>query len=219
MNTLDFHDRDLVTNPTPRVPVALVLDTSTSMQGAPIAELERGVEVFREAVAADEVARAAVELAVVTFGPTRLARDFAPIDDHALPALAANGDTPMGNAVLLALDALERRKAEYRGAGVDYYQPWLVLMTDGQPTDSIDAAAARTTALVQARKVTVFPIGIGAGADLAVLARLSGGREPLRLSGLRFADFFQWLSRSVARVSQSVPGAKVALPPPGWAEV
>ena len=35
--------RDLVDNPTPRVPVLLCLDTSGSMMGAPIHELNLGV--------------------------------------------------------------------------------------------------------------------------------------------------------------------------------
>lgn len=220
MTELSFEDSDLVSNPTPRVPVCLCLDVSGSMAGMPITELARGVELFFEAVREDEVARHSVEVALVTFGPSRLALDFAPITEQVVPVFAAEGDTPMGNAVLRGLDALERRKGEYRAAGVDYFQPWLVLMTDGQPTDSIDAAVARTVGLSQARKLTVFPIGIGDGADLATLARFAPGRDPLRLSGLRFSQFFQWLSRSVARVSQSTPGQSVPLPAPtGWAEV
>lgn len=220
MTDLSLHDSDLVFNPTPRVPVCLCLDVSGSMQGTPIDELARGVELFFEAVKGDEVARSSVEVAVVTFGPSRLVLDFGPIDKQTVPSLVAAGDTPMGTAVLLALDALERRKTEYRGAGVDYFQPWLVLMTDGQPSDSIDAAAARTAGLVGARKLTVFPIGIGSSADLTTLERFSPGRSPLRMQGLRFADFFQWLSKSVARVSQSVPGQSVPLPAPsGWAQV
>ena len=38
--------RDLVDNPTPRVPVLLCLDTSGSMMGAPIHELNLGVQQY-----------------------------------------------------------------------------------------------------------------------------------------------------------------------------
>ncbi len=41
----------------------------------------------------------------------------------------------MGAGVEQALNILEKRKAEYSSKGVDYYQPWMVLMTDGYPTD------------------------------------------------------------------------------------
>ena len=126
----------------------------------------------------------------------------------------------MGEAVMTALDLLENRKEEYRNAGVDYYQPWMVLMTDGIPTDDITEASYRIGSLVENRKLTVFPIGIG-DADMEVLAKLGGGRKPLKLQGLRFAEFFTWLSRSVTRVSQSIPGEKVQLPEglESWAEL
>ena len=38
--------RDLVDNPTPRVPVILCLDVSSSMQGRSIAELNGGIQQF-----------------------------------------------------------------------------------------------------------------------------------------------------------------------------
>ena len=37
----------------------------------------------------------------------------------------------MGEGVDLALNLLEQRKAAYKATGVDYYQPILVLMSDG----------------------------------------------------------------------------------------
>lgn len=220
MTDLLLSDDDLVMNPTPRVPVCLCLDVSGSMSGAPIEELRAGVHAFFDEVRTDEVARHSVEIAIVTFGPARLALDFAPIEKQQIPTLHAWGDTPMGAAALTGLDALERRKGEYRAAGVDYFQPWMVLMSDGAATDSVDAAASRASGLVSARKLTVFPIGIGDGADLTTLARFSPTRPPLRLQGLKFRDFFQWLSQSVARVSQSIPGQAVPLPAPtGWSTV
>lgn len=128
----------------------------------------------------------------------------------------------MGSAVNLALDLLDARKKEYSSAGIDYYQPWLVLMTDGQPTDSIDSAVQRSVQLLETKKLTIFPIGIGASADMAVLGRFSPKRTPLRLKGLNFRTFFEWLSKSVSRVSQSIPGEAVPLDEKGlkgWAEL
>ncbi len=95
-------------------------------------------------------------------------------------------------------------------------------MTDGAPTDNIDSAVRRVVDLVDAKKLTVFPIGIGGGADMKTLARFSPNRDPLRLDGLKFKGFFEWLSRSVARVSRSTPGDSVKLDPEGlagWAEL
>ena len=220
---LTLSHEDLAENPTPRVPVCLCLDTSSSMSGEPIAELNQGVASFVEALRQDDVARYAAEISVVTFGGVaRTAIDFAALERQTFAPVYADGGTPMGAGVGLAMDLLERRKREYAASGIDYYQPWLVLMTDGQPTDAIEASARRVAEAVSGRKLSVFPIGIGSGADMTVLAQFSPTRAPLRLDGLKFRDFFAWLSRSVARVSQSIPGQSVPLDAEGirgWAQV
>jgi uncharacterized protein YegL len=141
---------ELVNNPTARVPVCLCLDTSSSMSGNPIEELNQGVEAFLTELKSDEVAQYSAEVAVVTFGGVASkALDFAALSSQTVPRLAADGGTPMGAGVEMALNLLEKRKREYADAGVDYYQPWLVLMTDGQPTDAIETAVARTVALLE----------------------------------------------------------------------
>jgi len=224
MPTLDIGADDLVDNPTPRVPVSLCLDTSGSMGGAPIQELVRGVNLFYDAIDEDNDAHDSAEINIVEFNTAAgLVHDFASIERLSrISSLSASGATAMGAGVNLALDSLEKRKATYSQSGVLYYQPWLVLMTDGAPTDNIEVAVKRVVDLVEAKKLTVFPIGIGSGADMKTLARFSPNRPPLRLDGLKFNEFFEWLSKSVARVSRSTPGDAVKLDLEGlagWAEL
>ena len=57
-------------NPEPRCPVVLVLDTSGSMKGTPIQELNQGLREFSLALRRDRLASLRVEVAVVTFGGT-----------------------------------------------------------------------------------------------------------------------------------------------------
>jgi uncharacterized protein YegL len=218
---------DLVNNPTARVPVCLCLDTSGSMEGAPINELNEGVRIFYDAIREDETAMFSAEICIITFGEIhKLIQDFTNIDYHTvIPTLNADGGTPMGEAVNLALDCLDSRKQKYKDAGVDYYQPWLVLMTDGEPNgreSDFERAVHRTRELVEQKKLTVFPIGIGRGADMNTLSKFSPKRSPLRLKGTNFKHFFNWLSQSVARTSQSMPGEDVKLDLEGikgWAEL
>jgi uncharacterized protein YegL len=207
-----INEDDLVTNPTPRVPVCLCLDTSGSMAGPPISELDEGVRAFIAAVLGDDTAKDSAEIAVVTFGgDAEVKADFGPVETLEPPSFAAGGCTPMGDAVDKAVTLLEERKRAYAEAGVDYFQPWLVLMTDGAPTDSIERAATRVADLVERRRLSVFAIGIGETADLVTLARFTPKRPPLRLKGLAFPKFFEWLSKSVSQVAQSVPGQHVQL--------
>lgn len=229
---------DLVSNPTPRIPICLCLDTSGSMKGAPIEELNRGVQTFYDAIKRDEIAYYSAEICVVTFGgnePT-LERDFSSMElQPDAPELSADsGFTPMGEAIQMAIDRLDQRKAQYQRYGVDYYQPWLVLMTDGVPFigDSEAQIATESDALTKAqqlirervadRKLTLFPIGIGENASMDIMKMLSPNRDPLRLQGLKFNEFFEWLSKSVSRVSQSMPGERISLDMEGikgWAEL
>lgn len=227
MNNNLFRKEDLVNNPTTRVPVCLCLDTSGSMDGAPIEELKSGVRLFYDAIRDDEVALYSAEVCIVTFGgDAHCVADFSGLERQTeTPSLIASGITPMGEAVNLALDLLERRKQEYRDQGVDYFQPWLVLMTDGEPNGNpseLERAIKRTSDAVRQKKLTVFPIGIGQNADMRTLASFSPNRSPLRLQGLKFQEFFQWLSQSVSRTSQSIPGESVPLDYEGikgWAEL
>lgn len=206
---------DLLLNPTNRVPIGLCLDVSGSMAGSPMDELNEGVRSFFEALKADPIAKASAEVAIISFSDRAEAvLDFQGLEGvHQPPVMeSAGGSTSLGEGVDLALDRLETRKQEYQKAGVDYFQPWLVLMTDGQPTSHAHIQAGPRACEMESRgKLAVFPIGIGSNADMNTLAMFSKKRPPLRLQRLNFRQFFEWLSKSVVRVSQSRPGEKVEL--------
>lgn len=121
---------------------------------------------------------------------------------------------PDGEALIIALNKLEERKQQYKDSGIDYYQPWLVVMTDGKPNgDSavLEEACRQTSSLQAEKKLCIFPIGIGDQADMQVLGRISPHQRTFKLEGLKFVEFFQWLSKSVSRISQSMPGETVSL--------
>ncbi len=217
-----FGGEDFASNPESRCPVVLLLDTSGSMSGAPIAELNDGIAVFKQEIMSDELAAKRVEVAIVTFGPVSIAAEFQTMDAFYPPNLSASGDTPMGAAVTRALSMLEDRKAEYRAHGISFYRPWVFLITDGAPTDSWATAAAGAREGESARKFAFFAVGVQ-GADVGVLSQFST-REPLRLQGLKFRELFQWLSNSMKSVSRSQVGEAVPLidptvGPTGWATV
>jgi len=210
--------KDLIDNPTTRVPVVLCLDVSASMTiDGRIEQLNKGVQEFFRSVSEDKIAKWAAEICIVTFSnEAKKVVDFNYVEKQkeAFEALElkASGNTAMGAAVELSLSLLDQRKEEYRKKGVDYWQPWLVLMTDGQATDNIDKAADRCGKLVDEGKLVVFPLALGRGANLEELKSFSPKRVPLRLNENKLSEFFNWLSQSVRTTSQSAPGAKVNLP-------
>jgi uncharacterized protein YegL len=221
-----YREEDLISNPTPRCACMLLLDTSGSMDGKPLSELMEGVNQFISEIKTDDFAASSVELGIITFGgEVTKVLTFQSVEKIMEEiVLTANGNTPMGAAISEAIKLLESRKNEYKKNGVSYYQPWLVVMSDGAPTDDdvFTDAAENLKKQSEDKKITVFGIGIGDQADLEELAKFCpSNRPPKRLKGLKFKEFFQWLSQSLSRVSQSTPGTtQVSLPPPdGWAAI
>jgi uncharacterized protein YegL len=201
----DFSPRVNENNPDPRIACALLLDTSYSMTGLPIEELNRGFAQFCTEIRGNGLAAKRAEIAVITFGGVaRLEIPFTEGRDLQPRRLSADGQTPMGAALDLALDQLSAQKQAYKNAGLEYYRPWLFVLTDGEPTDEMvfTASAARVRRAEAAKGVSVFPIGIGGDANMRRLRELSA-RPPIKLDGLSFVEFFLWLSSSLASASQS----------------
>ena len=207
-------DRDLIENPSPRCACMLMLDTSASMFGAPIRELNAGVQAFISAIQEDDMAACSVELGVITAGGkvTEQLPFTTGMNISQSRQFIASGLTPLGEAMELALDRLEERTESYRKAGVAYYQPWLVVISDGVPTDQWQGVSVRARTLAQQRKLVVMPVGVEE-ADLEALSAFST-RPAKRLDGLKFREFFLWLSASMSRVSASSSTTdQVKLPP------
>src|SRR4029079_8785998 len=166
-------------NPEPRCPVVLLLDTSGSMHGQPIGELNERLRAFKEAIQADRLAALRVEVAIVPFGgsvkpidvraDTSTAFDpaqpFVIVDGFDPPILTANGDTPMGAAVRQGLQLLRDRKEIYKANSVDYFRPWMFLITDGKPTDDWHGGALQLRD-EEARKGVIFLGGGVTGGEL-----------------------------------------------------
>jgi uncharacterized protein YegL len=210
-------------NPEPRCACVLLLDNSGSMGGEPIKQLNRGLVILKEELAKDALARRRVEIAIVTFGQNvKVIQDFVTAEDYQPPVVDAMGLTPMGSGILKALEVLEARKSLYKANGVQYYRPWIFLITDGapegEPEHLIKEAAQRIKADEAAKRVAFFAIGVE-GAEMDQLAEISV-RAPLPLQGLKFVELFKWLSASMTGVSSSKVGDQVSLPPPqGWSAV
>ena len=214
-----FDNVEFANNPEPRCPVLLLLDSSGSMQGRPISELNAGLQTFRDDLFADSLAAKRVEVAIVTFGPMKVENDFIGIQHFNAPTLTAGADTPMGAAIEQGLELLRHRKDAYKANGIQYYRPWIFMITDGGPTDSVSRAAQLIREGEDKKAFMFYAVGVE-GANFESLKNISV-REPLKLQGLRFRDLFQWLSASLSTVAHSKTDDKPPLSNPtapnGWA--
>jgi len=205
-------------NPEPRCPCLLLLDTSGSMAGEAIAELNAGIKSFYNELQGDSLAIKRVEVALMTFGPVRVISEFNTAECFFDPQLEAVGDTPIGEAIRKGIELIRARKEQYRANGISFYRPWIFLITDGAPTDEWQSAASLVREGEASKAFAFFTIGVNK-ADMKVLKQISV-REPVKLQGLKFREFFQWLSNSMKSASRSNPGDRIQLAPPlGWSEI
>lgn len=204
------------------IPAVLLVDTSGSMSGAPIEELNRGLREFGNALQEDSLALGRAEVCIISFNSSvETEMGFRPAVDYEAPTLSASGLTSFNEAIQAGLDAIESRKKEYKDQGVSYYRPWLFVLTDGAPTDTgLEASAkSRLQDAIRNKKVTYMPMGIGDGADTRKLQEYypdeAAAKPVLKADAKNFKEAFVWLSASISLISKSDPNttSQVNLPP------
>ena len=224
---------EFIENSQSRCPYIVLVDSSGSMKGEPINELNEGLKLFKNALIKNELASKRVELAVISFDSTIKnytdgfisPRDYEPVE------IEAEGVTRMNLAIKTAYSLIQIRKDQYKAAGISYYRPWIVLITDGTPTDTegepLEFDSSEFQEIVKLvhegeaeKKFSFFAIGVGDEVDMEALSQIcTPNRPPKKLSGMKFKELFRWLSDSAVSRSSSTIGEKVALPAiDGWVE-
>jgi len=209
---------DFAENPEPRCPCVLVVDTSEAMKGHGIRALSQGLRTFQDSLRRDRLAALRVEVSVIAYGPeVELVQGFVTADEFVAPNLEASGPGPMGKAVEMALETIERRKAAYKANGIAYYRPWVFLLSNGSASDNWRTAAERVKTEEARGALSFIPIAVSESADFNALSAFTSVRTPVMLRQMDSHSLFVWLSTSVSRVSKSSIGEMVALPPvDGW---
>lgn len=205
----------------------LVLDTSGAMNSnGAIDELNQGLKTFKDATMKDSTTRDRLEVAIVSFNSTVTEvqkPDILPNID--MPTLVASGQTQLVKAIEKAQEIIEDRKQYYKSQGIPYYRPWIVVMTDGDPYPAgqdVDGLAAKIQDDADHKKYVFFIIGIGDDVQDSTLAKLATSQYPaMRMTDVKFEEFFTWLSASAVAVVAPTSGnddTSVVTPSPaGWA--
>ena len=219
-----FFDIETAVNYEQKSLCVLLLDVSHSMEGKKLKSLQEGIEAFHKEIATDPTTQNRLEVAIIAYGSSvKVLQQPALVDNFEMPKLQLMGSTSMGKAIDEAVELVEARKSWYKTTGQPYYRPWIINMTDGEPTDipNIVAKGDEVRKHVKNKNFFFFNVGVN-GASMRTLENLSSKQmPPAKLEGLKFAEFFQWLSASIQIVAAStdVQTESVNLPSPGnWME-
>ena len=212
----------LTDNTSQRLPCVLVLDGSASMGGEPIDELNAGLKILEQELKLDDTAAQRVQLLVIRLGDNddvNIVTDWTDAIDFTAPVLEANGRTPLGEAMLTALEKIEEQKQNYRDHNIPYNRPWIFVITDGYPTDvDWESTAEQCRQAEDDDRVVIFGIGTK-DADFDALKHFSK-MSPVKLDGLKFKELFVWLSRSASSGSRASQDSEIQLEAPSdWGTV
>ena len=210
MNEMNDGMFDL-TNAMPHCPVILVLDTSHSMWGQGLTDMMASLKAFYKTIADVQFLNAQVDVAAVSMGDNLcMLEEFTALHSSDLPnrSIRPKGDTPIGAALELALEALQAQIRRYKTAGISYVTPNLILLSDGKSTDDFQDAVEHIRRSVESGKLICRAIALGQDANLEALASIAGHDRVMvpNFGGMRqtFAQIGQIVSQTYQEEAQEV---------------
>jgi uncharacterized protein YegL len=186
------------------LPVIILADTSGSMaEEGKIDALNQSLREMLATFSTTDDLRAEIYVSIITFGgDARLHTNLMPASQVELNDLVASGGTPLGQAFDFSAALIEDKNVIPSRA----YRPTVVLVSDGQPTDTWEPALAKLTQQGRAQKADRMALAIGADADVGVLQRFLANPEKKVFradDARRVKDFFQFVTMSVTTRTRS----------------
>lgn len=201
-----------------KIPVVLLLDTSSSMFGQRIDSLNAGISAFKEEFEPSTNISQNLELAIVTCNSHRETfQGFVNMDNFIPVTLEAEGETTIGKGIDSALNNIESYQDYCQKNNFQYRKPLLFLIIGGSPTDDWKNSAERARQAVEANKLNFFVVGVK-GADMTSLRQIAPPKTPPKtLDNFKFRELFQWLADYLKKVSSSEKGTRIRpLPTTEW---
>jgi len=191
----NFSKIELIEPNKPHVACVFLLDTSKSMNGAPIESLNKAINNLRMQKNTDDFVRNRVDIAIVEFNDrARVVQNFTPLSQMEPVSLTAGGRTAMGEGINMAIDMVKERNRFYDSMGTPCFKPWIFMITDGVPTDDVTSARQRIheeESKGAFGKLKFWTVGVP-GYSKDVITSLS--KRCIALDEAIFDGIFDWMS-------------------------
>jgi uncharacterized protein YegL len=201
-----------------RLPVFLLLDTSGSMRGEPIQAVDNGLKVLVSTLRQDPYALESVHISLITFDiEARELIPLTPLDQVQIPPITVpgGGATFLGAALELLIARVDSQVIKTTPDRKGDWRPLVFIMTDGSPSD-LQVYREAIPQVNQLNLGNIVACAAGPKAKHELLKELTDNVVCMdTLDSSSFAQFFKWVSSSVATGSVSAGvSAPSTLPPP-----
>ena len=161
-----------------RLPIYLLVDTSGDMAGAPIEAIREALKQFMLAVQGDTFALETVYIGIITFGGRAefITRGLIPFHQFIPPQIDASGQTPLGQALELLIESMDKdlRRPIIGGTKGDW-KPLVFIFISSEPTDDWKGARERIRQRDSAKVCKVITVGCGPYINQQNLAAIAIG--------------------------------------------
>ena len=185
------------------LPVVLLLDVSSSMGGESIKKLNIAVKEMISDFASAEKNEVEILVSIITFGAKVLLHTpYTSTKDIEWQDLAVSGSTPMGMAFSMAKAMIENKETTPSRA----YRPTIVLVSDGEPTDSWQQPLRALVNDGRSNKCDRMAMAIGGAASNTVLNEFISGTENKVFTAQdasQIQEFFKFVTMSVTTRTNS----------------
>lgn len=178
------------------LPLLLLLDTSGSMSGEKIRHMNQAIKEMIDDLKAAEQIETEIRVSVITFGPVQMQFPFTSVSQINWKDLEVTGDTPIGAVLKEAKQIIEDRNVLPQRC----YKPTVILVSDGQPTDSWREAMNAFKTEGRSAKCNRMAMAIGGDADEQMLSSFIEGTENVLFhaeDATKIKDFFKFVTMTV----------------------
>lgn len=182
-----------------KLPVVLLLDVSSSMQGAKIDSLYDATRDMIDTFVGAQLKEQSIDVAIITFGKEiKLHTPYTPVKElqnKGLERFKADGMTPMGTAIQMAKDMIDDKTV----TPSRIYRPAVILVSDGEPNDDWRNPMAMFINDGRSSKCQRFAVAIGEKADRTVLETFTENPDNVffAANATDIAECFKTVSMSV----------------------
>ena len=186
-----------------RLPVYILIDTSTSMRGEPIIAVELGLKALMESLNRDPYALETVCLSIITYNSQ--AEQILPLTEvykTRIPELTAKGRSALGEALELLCEKVEKEVHKNTPEAKGDWKPLLFVLSDGGYSGPI---AKPISEFKKLQFGFVVACAAGSKSIIDILRKITPNVIQFSSTDtINIKAYFKWISSSISTTSTRI---------------